>query len=368
MTRTSPSYSAFDGFNDDEVDRFLAGKATPEEAERFRAYLARNPETSAWLSMFREMERTFQAELESGAAEARVARRLGAFPTVDAPGSVREEDSTNALRTRRLSGGTSARTGELRRYLVAAALLIGAAGGYSVWRNANRPATESMRVAVAPPKVFSAARGQRAEIRLTDGTNVVLAADSKLTVPADFDSTGRTVTLTGEAYFDVFHNEGKPFTVRVGDVVVRDIGTRFDVRSYAADSAVRVLVTHGEVQLRHAAVMPNASGRVLRAGQLTYMNAEGRMSAVQSVDTMRYVAWTHGSLDFVGTPMRDIAVEIGRWYDVDIHFSDPSLAARKLTATIQDQSLSYVLDQLSVSLDARVVRRGRTITLIPNHS
>jgi ferric-dicitrate binding protein FerR (iron transport regulator) len=212
--------------------------------------------------------------------------------------------------------------------------------------------------------VFAASRGQRAEIRLTDGTQVVLAADSRITIPADFDSTRRTVTLVGEAYFDVVHNNLKPFVVNVRGAVVRDIGTRFDVRAYPADASVRLVVTHGEVKLRNATA-PDISGRLLHAGQLTRMDSQGVISEVRSVDTAHYVAWTRGSLEFIDTPMPDVATEIGRWYDVDIHLKGSALTTRRLTATVRDQPLSGMLEQLAVSLDARLERHGRAVILTP---
>src|SRR5262249_19827673 len=120
-------------------------------------------------------------------------------------------------------------------YALAAALLI--AAGLSTVPRLRRvltlgPSAATPRAIRTRSREFSTQRGQRAEIRLNDGTRVILAAESRIVVPPDFDSTARLVTLTGQASFDVVHNAARPFIVRAGAALIRDIGTRFDVRAY----------------------------------------------------------------------------------------------------------------------------------------
>ncbi len=51
-----------------------------------------------------------------------------------------------------------------------------------------------------------------------------------------------------EAYFEVRHDEKKPFEVKAGDVVVRDVGTQFSVRTFD-DGRLEVIVSEGAVEM-----------------------------------------------------------------------------------------------------------------------
>jgi transmembrane sensor len=81
------------------------------------------------------------------------------------------------------------------------------------------------------PRTFTTAVAQRAEVRLIDGTRVMMAPGTTLRVAADFGSQRRDVWLEGEAFFDVVHDRTRPFTVRAGSVSAHDLGTAFAVRS-----------------------------------------------------------------------------------------------------------------------------------------
>src|SRR5207249_8570908 len=85
-------------------------------------------------------------------------------------------------------------------------------------------------------------RGRRAAIEFTDGTRIVLSADSKLRVPADYGVTARAVYLAGEAYFAIAPDASNPFAFHDGPGVIWDLGTRFGVRAYADEPEVEVVV------------------------------------------------------------------------------------------------------------------------------
>jgi ferric-dicitrate binding protein FerR (iron transport regulator) len=174
------------------------------------------------------------------------------------------------------------------------------------------------------------------------------------------DSLARDVLLQGEAYFDVVHDEHRPFRVRARNVVVRDLGTRFAVRAYLTDTLVRVAVTHGQVRVG-AATAPQASGATLDPGMLGLVNAGGVTSVRRDADTARYNAFARGQMQFVRTPLSSVIDELERWYDIDIQLSDSALGNRRITATLDDQTLPDLLVQLSITLNLRVTHTGRLV-------
>src|SRR5699024_11863966 len=92
-------------------------------------------------------------------------------------------------------------------------------------------------------------KGQRGNITLSDGTKVILNADSKIILPEVFQSDKREVTLQGEAFFEVTHNPDRPFIINTGQAVVEVLGTSLDVRSYPDDESGRVVGCVGGVSL-----------------------------------------------------------------------------------------------------------------------
>src|SRR5690625_353144 len=88
---------------------------------------------------------------------------------------------------------------------------------------------------LAEPEVDTAAmnevgtdRGQRAEVQLEDGTTIRLNSDSRITYPASFSNGVRSVSLTGEAYFDIARDE-RPFRVYAEGAEIEILGTEFNV-------------------------------------------------------------------------------------------------------------------------------------------
>ncbi len=153
--------------------------------------------------------------------------------------------------------------------------------------------------------------------------------------------------------------------VHAAQAVATDVGTSFDVRSYPGDSAVQVVVADGEVAVRGTrdSVPRGSSAHLLGAGDLVLVSGSGGVGATRHVDVDRYLTWTAGHLAFEDTPLPVVAVEMSRWYGVDIEVADPALRTRDVTITFVRQPLSTALQGLASITGARVERRGDTYTL-----
>jgi Fe2+-dicitrate sensor, membrane component len=216
--------------------------------------------------------------------------------------------------------------------------------------------------AAAPLRVAQTVRGGRQELRLADGTHIVLGPASTLRYPADFGTGPRQVELTGEAYFEVTHDAAHPFRVRAGHAQAEDIGTAFGVRAYPEDSVVRVTVKEGSVSLGAATQEPTARA-VLTRGQLGAL-AKGKTAAVVTrVNVDASLAWMTGRLAFDETPLSEVLAQLGRWYDAPFRLADPSLGTRTLTASFSTESLADVLSALAPVLDVRFERAADTVVV-----
>jgi len=243
--------------------------------------------------------------------------------------------------------------------LAAAAALLIAVGttyirkfsGWDGWPGSH--AAPAMQVASTAP-------GGRTELRLADGTRVMLGAASTLRYPAQFGGGARDVFLTGEGYFEVVHDSSHPFRVHAGHATAEDVGTAFGVTAYAEDSTVRVVVAEGSVALGDSAIGARRQA-LLTKGQLGTLARNADAPDVRRVNVESYLAWTHGRLAFDETPLPEVATQLGRWFGTRVTLADPSLRTRTLTASFTTESLADVLSALGPALDVRFERTGDSV-------
>jgi transmembrane sensor len=213
--------------------------------------------------------------------------------------------------------------------------------------------------ATTTERVATTGVGERLTIHLADSSVVTIGPVS--TIRYSDNASGRTVAVEGIADFNVVHDATRPFRVRAKNALVTDVGTEFVVRAYAADSGVDVSVTSGV-----ALVSGGASDSVeLSAGQVAFVNANGRAAKVTGTSAQTLMGWVHGQLVFDDVPLSSVAAELGRWFDVQIRIPDQQLARRRLSAMYSRPTLSGVLDAITATLRVRYQRAGNVVTILP---
>ena len=173
-------------------------------------------------------------------------------------------------------------------------------------------------------------RGGEYKVVLPDGTIVWLNAESSLRFPTLFTGKERKVYAKGELYFDVKHDDTKPFIVEVEkDYSVRVLGTEFNLRAYSGFPVVTTLV-EGRVQVRGVGNTVS-----LAPGQQALEVSGTRNIKVLDVDVAPYVAWHEGKFYFVHAPLNSIMEELARWYDVEVVFENPAVREECFTIEMQ---------------------------------
>ena len=173
-------------------------------------------------------------------------------------------------------------------------------------------------------------RGGEYKLVLPDGTIVWLNAESSLRFPTSFTDNERKVYAKGELYFDVKHDEVKPFIVDVErGYTIWVLGTEFNLRAYD-DSPVVTTLVEGCVQVWSA-----SDSVLLSPGQQALEMSGNHGIEVLDVDVVPYVAWHEGKFHFVRTPLKDIMEELARWYDVEVVFENPTVREECFTIEMQ---------------------------------
>jgi transmembrane sensor len=312
--------------------RAMAGEGGPGTREALSRYLAEHPDRAALVAALADAASRLgeeeRASVDVEGALASVMARRDATPVVP-------------LRSRepaRLWGATALR---------AAAAVVALIGATLYWALGTRAPD-------VPAERYATAAGAVRALRLADGTRVQLGPASTLVVASGYGRSAREMELRGEAYFEVVHDEARPFVVRTADAVVRDLGTAFSVRADSAEPT-RVVVTAGVVALE----TPRGAPDTLRAGDRGRVAPGQRIIVERGAATDDDVAWTRGELVFSDAPVDEVAAAVRRWYGVRVEVADPVLAGRRITATFRaSESPDGVLRVLAAAMGGEVRRRG----------
>jgi transmembrane sensor len=104
--------------------------------------------------------------------------------------------------------------------------------------------------ATALYNTLKTARGQMYPVKLSDGSAVWLNSSSSIRFPVAFNEQERRVEITGEAYFEIAHNDKKPFTVSVNGTEVQVVGTVFNINSYTDEGSMKTTLLKGAVKVK----------------------------------------------------------------------------------------------------------------------
>lgn len=195
-------------------------------------------------------------------------------------------------------------------------------------------------------------RGGEYQLVLPDGSIAYINSGSRLDFPTIFEGDTREVTLSGEAYFQVAHDQERPFIVNSPDFQVTVTGTAFNVYNYPDDVAETTLV-NGRVMVSsdsHQTVS-------LKPGQQARIIAGADRMDIRDVDTGLYTSWVHGLFRFKDMRLMDLAKRMERWYDVEIIFADDSIGEMRLTGAMEKEkafeSLVWLIEK-STSVSFKV--------------
>lgn len=203
----------------------------------------------------------------------------------------------------------------------------------------------------------STSYGERKQVLLPDGTQLVLNSCSRIRYPDRFVGNQRRVELEGEGYFRVQRNEKQTFIVNTARFEVRVLGTCFDVKAYLSDEVVSVDVESGKVQVD----MPEAMMR-LQAKERVFINTiSGEYNKRREDRTV--AVWRKGGLRFSSTPINDVAKELERVYNCRITFAPGQDFNNLISGEHDNKSLEAVLQSIEYTSGIHYKKEGNKVLL-----
>ncbi len=195
-------------------------------------------------------------------------------------------------------------------------------------------------------------KGERRSLYLPDSTLVVLNSLSEIHFPNAFNKT-RDVFVSGEVFFDVTHNEEKPFTVHTTDLDVQVLGTAFNVNTSSSNKIislergkVNVLFKESNNQLT---LSPNE--------QLIYNNATNDITK-KNFNAIEVLGWKDEMLILDKTPFIEAIKKLNQFYGVTFRLKDKTLESKKITGAFKGLDIKGVISSLEFIAN---------ITIVPIH-
>lgn len=180
---------------------------------------------------------------------------------------------------------------------------------------------------------FSTPPGQRAQVKLHDGTVVWLNARSRLRYPNRFSGTERKVELDGEAFFEVFRNEEAPFVVSTEKLDIKVLGTKFNVFAYKGKNEFTTALIEGSVKLYQS---DNESVAMYMSPNDYAELKDGRLvkSKISSTD---FLLWKEGIYAFDDIPFGEIIKKLELYYDITIEIRNKKLNNYKFSGKFRQR-------------------------------
>jgi ferric-dicitrate binding protein FerR (iron transport regulator) len=304
---------------DELIGKFLSGEASPEEAMLLEDW---KEESAGNLQYFEDCKKVFEAA--AGIQS----------PDIDVQ-SAWEKVSTEAG-----IGGKVKQLYPKTKYLSIAAMLllvVGIAFAFLYYFNSTDVTPISYKTA-----------NEARSITLADQSAITLAPNSELSFSQAYGKTTRTLRLKGAAYFEVKHNEGIPFIVDAGDVYIKDVGTKFDIRMSKDTDTVYVRVDEGIVLLFDSA----GSELTIKASEkAVYVRSTKKIVKAEEAQEVKLPV-----LNFANAELADVVAALEKEYGIKIRIENMDLYTCRITTQFNKEPIETVLAIITETLGVTYIK------------
>ena len=180
-------------------------------------------------------------------------------------------------------------------------------------------------------QTFTSEAGSVSSIELKDGSRIWLSSGSELRFT---EKTKKRVvaSLSGEAYFEIEHNDKREFIVNVDKLRIYDLGTKFNIKAYKQDHEINATLIEGIIDIQ------NTKGNRLlkmKPNEHFSFNKSNNKYHLENIDPTLVTAWKDGKFVFIDKTLRQVCDELERWYDVDIIINNRSIESEKYTSVLK---------------------------------
>ncbi|SEN01829.1 FecR family protein [bacterium A37T11] len=172
-------------------------------------------------------------------------------------------------------------------------------------------------------------------VKMTDGTIITLNMRSQIRWKTDFNKKERRVELTGEALFQVKHDDRKPFIVLTDSIETFDLGTTFNIENYPNEAEIKVSLIEGSVSINKP--HPHGPTVYIKPGQMLAYNRIASYMQVKPIATENITDWTKGLLVFNGVPLPEALERLALHYNLKIRYPQKGLDSSTVTGSFRNE-------------------------------
>lgn len=217
-------------------------------------------------------------------------------------------------------------------------------------------------VAETKDSVVTALNGEKKRVILPDSTRVYLNSGSRIVFNKKFLTGNREVQLTGEAFFEVTKDAAHPFLVNTNRMIVRVLGTVFNVKAYNTSEDIETTVVEGKVEVslkedteKKVILLPSEkislkNNTFYQAGKQSPLKYE--VETVKSIETdkpeLPETAWVNDKVIFSEETFEMVALKMQRWYNVRMHFENEKMKTILMSGDFDNVNIKEALQILQM--------------------
>jgi hypothetical protein len=205
-------------------------------------------------------------------------------------------------------------------------------------------------------------RGGEYVLTLSDGTHVWLNAESSIRYPVHFTGKERKVEIQGQAYFQVAHDEQRPFRVWSANQEIQVLGTQFDLKAYQNDETITTTLVKGSVRIS-LKNNPQVEETLSPNEQCTFNKSDNSL-VKRKIEALPYVSWRSGKLMFEREELGEIMKTLQRWYDFDVEFASQRARHIRFTGTLMRYGdINEVLNKIAKTNEIKIHVKGNSVRI-----
>lgn len=335
----------------DLILRVLGGSCSEEDRDRLNRWLEEDAEHRANFDRLQVIWNTEELSFPKPDTEAALYR-------VQVRAGLPEMKAAQTGRPHRTASSHYPRRAAVFRFPVVRILKVAAA--VLLFLAAATTGTRLFRI--HSMREITVANGDRETVTLSDGSRVTLDSGSTLRFPRSFESDGRSVQLTGEAYFEVTPDPDQPFIVHIDHVSITVLGTVFNISTWQRSEGIVVAVIEGKVALRSETPTENLNRVVIEQGQKARMVRNGSPTLPESADIDAIVSWLNDEKHFERSPLREVLDQVERWFDLECILTDTTFAENRVTVFLEKRPVEEILEMLAMVNGFTYERSGKRVT------
>ena len=191
---------------------------------------------------------------------------------------------------------------------------------------------------------------------LPDGSEISINKNSTLTWSPDRYHKKRFVQLKGEAFFDVKHDESRPFIVEASGLKIEDLGTSFNVNNVDSTSTVIVSVVSGEVEVRAV-----DETRLLAAGEEITYDLVKKTFGDKTETNPNISAYVNRVFVFENAELKTIMKVLNEIYETKLAVDNDALLTCRITVTFDNETIEEISNVLGETLGLTLRKENETI-------